>query len=338
MKDSRIFVIGSNSFSGSNFVAKCLRSGLETWGISRSEEPNSVFLPYKWRNTFEKSETSNIFKFSQIDINNDLIKLKKLIEYHKPSIIVNFSAQGMVAESWRNPTHWYKTNLLSQVDLHDFLRKQKFLKKYIHVTTPEVYGSTDEGWKKESFNFNPSTPYAVSRASCDMHLLSFFKAYKFPVVFTRAANVYGPGQQLYRIIPRAILSALLNKPMELHGGGNSIRSFIHIDDVVEATLKLAFDAEPGTSWHISTQQEISIASLVKMIFDMLNSDYDKFVQLSNERLGKDQSYLLDSSKLRNIHGWSDKISLNLGLTQTIDWVEKNISTLEKLPWSYIHKS
>ena len=81
-------------------------------------------------------------------------------------------------------------------------------------------------------SFNPTTPYAVSRAACDLHLKSFFKAYEFPVVFTRSANVYGPGQQLYRIIPRTILSALSGKLNELHGGGNSIRSFIHIDDVV----------------------------------------------------------------------------------------------------------
>ena len=73
---------------------------------------------------------------------------------------------------------------------------------------PHIYGSTDEGWMKESFNFSPSTPYAVSRASCDLHLLSFFKAYDFPVVFTRAANVYGPGQQLYRIIPRTICETI----------------------------------------------------------------------------------------------------------------------------------
>ena len=109
----------------------------------------------------------------------------------------------MVAQSWENPVHWYKTNIISQVALHDKLRKRNFL-KYVHVTTREVYGSTDKGWIKECFDFSPST-HAVSRASCDLHLMSTFKAYNFPVVFTRAANVYGPGQQLYRIIPRTML-------------------------------------------------------------------------------------------------------------------------------------
>ena len=114
----------------------------------------------------------------------------------------------------------------------------------------------------------PSTPYAVSRAACDMHLKSFYEAYNFPVIFTRAANVYGPGQQLYRIIPRTILSALSGKEMYLHGAGVSIRSFIHINDVVKATLKLAVDGEPGTTWHLSTRESISIRSLVEKICDL----------------------------------------------------------------------
>ena len=130
-----------------------------------------------------KNEFSSIkdirFKFYQLDINKDLKKLIELINFSKPEYIVNFASQGMVAESWLNPTHWYQTNIVSQVALHDELRKRKFIKKYVHVTTPEVYGSTDSGWIKENFNFSPSTPYAVSRAACDLHLMSFFKVSVF---------------------------------------------------------------------------------------------------------------------------------------------------------------
>ena len=107
---------------------------------------------------------------------------------------------------------------MAQVALHDVLREKTYLQKYVHVSTPEVYGSTDGGWIKEHNHFAPSTPYAVSRAACDLHLQSFYEAYGFPVVFTRAANVYGPGQQLYRIIPRTLLSTRTGKPMKLHGG------------------------------------------------------------------------------------------------------------------------
>ena len=336
---SKFLIIGSNSFSGSHFVHHTLNCGFEVLGVSRSKEPIDIFLPYKWAYDIssQKIYESNQFKFKSIDLNKDLEKFKQIIDNFKPEIIVNFASQGMVAESWINPTHWYQTNLMSQVELHDFLRKKTFLKKYVHVTTPEVYGSTDGGWIKENFSFAPSTPYAVSRASCDLHLMSFYKAYDFPVVFTRAANVYGPGQQLYRIIPRAFLSAITNKRINLHGGGKSCRAFIHINDVVDATLKIALDAEPGTSWHISSNESISIYDLVKKIFSMTNANFDNLVMKVDERLGKDQNYLLNSDKLRKVHSWSDKINLELGLEDTLSWIERNLSILKDLSWDYQHK-
>ena len=192
------------------------------------------------------------FHFEQVDLNDDIDRLMKIIQERKPEYMINFAAQGMVAQSWDTPQHWYQTNVVAQVILHQRLRKLDFLKKYVHVTTPEVYGNT-KGWIEENNHFEPSTPYAVSRAACDLHLISFFKAFDFPVVFTRAANVYGSGQQLYRIIPRAMLFAKTGKKLLLHGGGQSIRSFIHIEDVANATLKIALGGIPGTTYHISTQ-------------------------------------------------------------------------------------
>ncbi len=339
MKISKVLVLGSNSFSGSHFVAEALRSGHNVWGVSRSVEPNEVFLPYRWSHSSSGLPLANSenFVFKAIDLNEQLPELLTLIDSVQPQIVVNFVAQGMVAESWLNPTHWYRTNVLSQVALHDQLRQKSFLEKYVHVTTPEVYGSSDGSWIKEHINFTPSTPYAVSRAACDLHLLSFYRAYNFPVVFTRAANVYGPGQQLYRIIPRTFLTAKSGKSMQLHGGGHSVRAFIHIHDVVRATLQLALEAEPGTTWHLSSNEALSIKQLVEKIFALTETDFESLVEVCSDRLGKDQSYLLDSTAVRKIHGWTDYLSLNEGLRETMDWVDRNWKTLRTLPWSYQHK-
>ena len=327
---NRFLIIGSNSFSGAQFIKYLLQNDYEVVGISRSEEINAVYLPYKWEKLDEN------FRFHQIDINHQLDELIDIMVDFKPEYIVNFAAQGMVAQSWETPQDWYQTNVVAQVKLHDQLRKLKFIKKYVHVTTPEAYGST-EGWIKESFLFSPSTPYAVSRAACDLHLMSFFKAYQFPVVFTRAANVYGPGQQLYRIIPRTMLYARLGKKMNLHGGGLSIRSFIHMNDVSSATLKIATNGIPGESYHISTNDKISIRGLVEKICDLTSNSFSDLVNVSDDRLGKDQAYLLDSNKLRNDFSWQDEIGLNEGLTDTLTWVDNNLDLLEKLPADYIHK-
>ena len=328
----RVLVIGSNSFSGSNFVNQCLQRGDDVYGVSRSREPDTIFLPYKW-----KGHKKGDFEFSQININTQLKELMEIIDDNQIEYVVNFAAQGMVAESWQNPVQWYETNVISQVAFHDELRHRTFVKKYIHITTPEVYGSTGERWVTEEQRFNPSTPYAVSRGSCDMHLRSYYKAYKFPVIFTRAANVYGPGQQLYRIIPRTILSIKKGVKLTLHGGGNSRRSFVHIEDVISATSKLMESAEIGTEWHISTKKIITIRRLVEKICEQMGANFDDVVEVGEERLGKDQEYLLASDKIREKMGWEEKITLDKGIGDTIKWVDRNFEKMDRFDMNYVHK-
>ena len=243
MERERIVVIGSNSFSGAHFVQHCLQEGAEVMAVSRSAELNSVFLPY---GSAEKAGCV----FHQLDLNHDLEKLMTAIDGLQPHYVVNFAAQSMVGQSWENPGDWFRTNTLSTVLFHDRLRKCGFLKKYVHISTPEVYGSCS-GLVAENRNYAPSTPYAVSRAAADMSLSSFHDAYGFPVVFTRAANVFGPCQQLYRIIPRTVLYFLTGKKLQLHGGGTSVRSFIHMADVARGTLLAARKGLPGEIYHFS---------------------------------------------------------------------------------------
>lgn len=325
----RIVVIGSNSFSGSNFIDLILREGTEAVGISRSPELDEVFLPYKKRK-------DSGFKFYQLDLNRDLDRIMDVINSFRPDYVVNFAAQSMVAQSWEHPEHWFQTNVVANARFNDKLRKSSFLKKYVHISTPEVYGNC-KGIVKENTCYNPSTPYAVSRAAADMNLMCFFKTYGFSVVFTRAANVYGPGQQLYRIIPRAILYFLTGRKLELHGGGHSVRSFIHIKDVADGTLKAARAASIGEIFHFSTSETISIRSLVEMIARKMGVSFEDRVEIAEDRPGKDVAYLLDSSKAKELLGWKDKISLEKGIDETIAWVRDNVSILEKQQFDYIHK-
>lgn len=330
--DDKILVIGSNSFSGSHFVDVLLKKGFSVIGISRSDEPESVFLPYQWRKLSKRGQ----FSFHRMDLNKDLDRIVELVDENQPGYIANFAAQGMVAQSWENPAHWLETNTVSAVNLHDKLRTRPFLKKYVQISTPEVYGSTG-GRIKEHTSYSPSTPYAVSKAAADMSLMAFYKTYGFPVVFTRAANVYGPGQQLYRIIPRAVLSFLTGSKLELHGGGYSKRSFIHIRDVVSATMDIMLKGSPGEIFHLSTGSIISIRSLIELIATRMEVSFEDHVVDTGERAGKDDAYILDSAHARDVFGWQVKISLEQGIDETIDWVIKNLEKLKKTPWDYIHK-
>jgi dTDP-glucose 4,6-dehydratase len=328
----KVLVIGSNSFSGSHFVKYLLDKDYEVLALSRSPELHNVFLPYKWVN----SSIINL-KFIQMDINKDLVDIVEKIKLFKPRYIVNFAAQGMVAESWKKPEDWYQTNLIAQVNLHDQLRKFDFIDNFVNFSTPEVYGSSDE-WIKESYNFAPNTPYAASRAACDLHLMTFYRNYGFPVTFTRAANVFGEGQQLYRVVPKTILSGVLGKQMILHGGGTSERSFIHISDVSEATHSVMRSGKHGETYHISTKKKVAIKDLVWLIAEMINKNPEDFVSNSDERLGKDHSYALNSKKIRTELSWEDKISLETSIDRTINWVNQNLEVLKKIPHDYIHKS
>ena len=307
-----------------------LQQGYDVVGTSRSIEPNKAFLPYCWQ------AGSGKFNFHQCDINQDLSGLMNLVRRHKTPYVINFAAQSMVAESWLNPADWFITNTVSTVKLHDELRKCDFLKRYVHISTPEVYGNCS-GFVDESFPFNPSTPYAVSRAASDMSLKTFHAAYDFPVVTTRAANVYGPGQQLYRIISRAILYILLGNKLELHGGGASCRSFIHMDDVCDATLKIMLHGKNGDTYHISTKEVVSIRQLVEILCEKLNVRFENHTTIVGDRLGKDAAYQLDSNKLRTMLHWKDNTSLDKGLDQCIRWVVRNFDTLKDQPRNYIHK-
>lgn len=326
----RFVVLGSNSISGASFCNHLASRGYDVLATSRSDELHEAFLPYKWQ------EHPGKVRFARIDLNSDLDRLAELLRSERATHVVNFAAQSMVAESWQFPDHWMMTNVVSAVRLHDMLRRHDGLERYVHITTPEVYGSTD-GWIDESAPFNPSTPYAVSRAAGDMSLRTYFSTHNFPVVYTRAANVYGPGQQLYRIIPRTVLAAIGGQKLRLDGGGKSVRVFIHLDDVCDATYRVATRGKLGEAYHVSGYHLVSIRELVEMILDRLGKDFDECVEIGPERPGKDTAYMLDSRKLRTELGWQDRISLERGIDDIIAWVRRYSDYLRSAPAKYEHK-
>lgn len=328
---NRFLVIGSNSFSGSNFINLLLTKNHKVLGVSRSKEPKSFYLEYK------KNKNIKNFSFVKTNLNKNLNILINKVKKFKPNIVVNYAAQGMVAESWLNPNDWYITNIISQVTLYKKLNELGLVKKFIHVTTPEVYGSSNK-MIKENFNFQPSTPYAISRATMDLHLYKQFQNFKLPVIFTRTANVFGPGQQAYRIVPKFIISVKKNNKINLHGGGASSRSFIFIDDASKATYLITKNGKIGNTYHISTNNFITIKNLIKKIASILRVKYKKYVIVSKDRAGKDKAYKLSSKKIRKELGWRPLTNLEEGINKTIKWAEKNIKLINQSELKYKHKN
>ena len=167
---NKVIVLGSNSFTGGHMINYLLNNlDCEIIGVSRSPEYNPVFLPYLYQ-----GQKSKRYHFKQIDINKDMEKLFLLFDDFKPDVVINYAAQGEVRNSWKWPEQWYNTNCISVVKLTEFLKDKKYLKRYISVSTPEVYGATKLNIL-ESNKYYPSTPYAASKLAGDLHLFTLFK-------------------------------------------------------------------------------------------------------------------------------------------------------------------
>lgn len=325
-----ILIIGSNSFSGASLASHLLTLGENVVGVSRSSQKKNVFLPYRWE------EKPGDFVFEQVDLNSDLSSLRTILQKYKPTVVFNFAAQSMVAESWVKPWEWYQTNVTSLSCLAEILANCDFLEKYVHFSTPEVYGSTT-GVVQESFVFNPSTPYATSRAAGDWHLMNLFEQDAFPVIFTRASNVFGPGQQLYRLIPRIVHSVITGEKFFLDGGGLSVRSFIHSSDVSKSLKLISDRGILGETYHISTQEFLTVKEVVERVCWLTDSSFEDLIEIRAERPGKDMFYRLATDRLDEL-GWVPEIELTSGLRDVVSWYQKYEEYFRYSDLSYQHKA
>lgn len=330
---SPVAIIGINSFSGSTFAKHLLESGTSVIGFARNTSLQNEFLPY----TSVPDRDSVTLEVFTANLLSDSDIMVDIIAERDCTSIVNFAAQSMVAESWVSPEDWYDTNVSGVAKLVSKLSsvKNSKLEKFVQFSTPEVYGSTS-GLIKENWNFNPTTPYAISRAASDLHLRAMLRTYGFPVIFTRTANIYGSNQRLYRIIPKLVMKVIKGEEFSLHGGGASRRSFVHSSDVALALSAILKKGEIGESYHISGTEFISILDLTKKIIHLLDSDFDRTVRIVSDRPGKDQAYLLDSSKIRGELGWSDHVTLNQGLGEVINWIKTEWNTIKDTTLEYTH--
>ena len=332
MKFNKIIVLGSNSFTGSHFInflsnkQKC-----KIVGISRSPEYHSAFLPYLY-----KKETLD-YRFYQFDVNSNMSEICALCDEFEPEVIVNFAAQGEVRNSWKWPEQWYETNCLSVVRLTEHLKNKRYLKRYVAVSTPEVYGSTRKNIK-ECHNYYPSTPYAASKLAGELHLFCLFKKHNFPLRITRSANLYGIHQQLYRIIPRTIIYLKLGKKIDLHGRGESKRAFINGHDVADLTFRVIQRGKIGSVYHFSPDDGVrSIANVVRLICEIMGYKFEEYVNLVNENYGQDTRYSLDNTNTKKTLGWEQTINFKDGIKETIDWIEENWYFIKDQPLEYYHK-
>lgn len=328
----KIVVLGANSFSGQDFVDLLLEDpGNEVIGVSRSPERTALFLRYKLR-----AELSR-YRYYQFDMNWDMPALLQLLDAERPSWIINFAAQSEVAPSWEHPEHWFETNTVSLASLVNHLRRQDYLERYLHVSSPEVYG-TCVGSVYEDAPFNPSTPYAASKAAADLLLSTYRRQFGFPLLTVRSTNVYGARQQLFKIIPRSVIYLKLGNKIQLHGGGVAVKSYIHVRDISRGELAILQHGEPGNLYHLSPDQGIAVRDVVRLLCERMGVPFEKATVAVEERPGQDAAYVIESERARKELGWAPQIGIEDGLSEVVQWVEDYWREITMQSLEYQHRA
>jgi dTDP-glucose 4,6-dehydratase len=326
----KVVVLGANSFSGQDFVDHLLDDpAYDVVGVSRSAERGPLFLNYRTRADLSR------YRYHRLDLNRDTGDLLALLDQERPEAIVNFAAQSEVAPSWDHPEHWFQTNTVALARIINHLRRQTYLERYVHISSPEAYG-TCVGRITEDAPLNPSTPYAASKAAADFLLKTYAKQFGFPLVTVRATNVYGARQQLFKIIPRSAIYLKLSRTIELHGGGRAVKSYIHIRDVSRGEKIVLERGRPGHIYHLSPESGVAVRDVVQLMCDRLGVRFETATRSVEERPGQDAAYVIDSTKARGELGWQPAVSLEEGLHEVVDWVNEYWPEIQGKPLEYRH--
>ncbi len=320
-----VVVLGANSFSGADLVDLLLEE--TDYRIVRMARSG-------WQDNTPRCQSC------YQDMNKHMPTILENLDYYRPEYVVNFAAQSEVAPSWDTPEDWFQTNCVALAKLVNHLRKQTYLRKYLHVSSPEVYGDTT-GWvggAGEKYTWlRPSTPYAASKAAADMLLSCYHRQFGFPLVTVRSTNVYGPRQQLWKIIPRTILAIKQGRKIQLHGGGQAVKSYIHVHDVSRGELAILERGRVGEVYHLSPDRGFNVVYVVHLIADMMGKTLPEVVDVVPERPGQDAAYIVDSTKARTEFGWKPEIGIADGIKETIAWVEENWEEIQRQPLEYQHR-
>ena len=274
------------------------------------------------------------YSYHAYHVNHELDLLMELLDREKPHVIVNYAAQGEGAASWKKSWRFFETNCVALAKLVEELMKRDWLERFIHIGTSEMYGSVDKAADEET-PIRPSSPYAASKVAFDLYLMSIAKNLNFPMNVVRPSNAYGPGQQLHRVIPKAIVFGLTGQRLPLHGGGHAEKSYIHNRDLARAVLMVADKAPLGSIYNAGPAEPTSIRNVVEMCAQALGIPFERLCEVTGDRLGQDARYWLDSSAIKRDVGWEPIVGWDEGLRDMVEWGRQNLAALRTLSTDFV---
>lgn len=274
------------------------------------------------------------FQYHAYHITYELDSVLELLDREKPQVIINYAAQGEGAVSWKKSWRFFETNSMALARLAEELMTRDYLERFIQIGTSELYGSVAFA-AKEDTPIQPTSPYAASKAAFDMYLISVNRVNKFPMNIIRPSNAYCPGQLLHRVIPKTVICGLTGKKLPLQGGGKAEKSYIHARDLARAIHLVAEKAPLGTVYNAGPKDPTSIRHVVELTAEALGIPFAQLAEVTEDRLGQDSRYWLDSSAIKRDVGWEPQIGWEEGLKEMVDWGRKYLDQLHDWPMDYV---
>ena len=323
----KIIVTGGLGFIGSNLIDLLLKKKFFVINIDKATYSSNYYNVKE----FKKSKK---YKFIKLDIKNK--KFENILFKYKPNGIFNLAAETHVDRSIDNPDSFIQSNIVGVYNLlesfKNFSKKNK--SKLIHISTDEVYGDILSGRSDEKYPYQPSSPYAASKAASDHLVSSYVRTYNLPAIVTNCSNNYGPKQHPEKLIPKLIYNIFNNKPLPIYGKGTNSREWIYVKDHCEALIKVFLRGKIGEFYNIGSNKNLNNLEVTK---ELLKSSR-KLIKLGNkvkinfvkDRPGHDVRYALNSNKIKIKLGWRPKTNFSKGIKLTLDWYLKNKSYYKSL--------
>ena len=316
----KIIVTGGLGFIGSNLIDLLIKKNFSVINIDKISYSSNFYNLKEYNN-------SNKYKFIKCNIGER--KFKKILFKYKPKSIFNLAAETHVDRSIDNPEHFVQSNIVGVYKLLEYFKEysQKFSSKLIHISTDEVYGDILKGRTSEKYPYNPSSPYAASKAASDHLVQSYVRTYKIPAIITNCSNNYGPKQHPEKLIPKLIYNILNNKPLPIYGKGLNSREWIFVKDHCEALIKIFKKGKIGNFYNIGSNKNLTNLKVCELLISVpkKNSILGTKVKINfiKDRPGHDIRYALNSNKIKRELNWKPRINFKKGIKLTFDWYNKN---------------
>lgn len=307
----KILVTGAAGFIGSEFVRQAVAQGKKIVVVDKLTYAGDLK---------RLKEVKGKIKFYKTDICNSK-KIDAIFKKEKFESVVHFAAESHVDRSITNPTVFLDTNIKGTQSVLDAAVKYK-IKKFVHISTDEVYGEIEHGKFTEESIISPNSPYSVSKAAADMLARAYMRTYGLPVVVLRPSNNYGPWQFPEKLIPVVIGKALKNQNIPVYGKGLNVREWLFVGDCAQAVLTVLDKAAVGEIYNLGSGQEQANIDTVKTILKIMCKS-NNLIEFVKDRLGHDLRYSLDTSKIEKDLGWKAKTDFSEGIKITVEWYLKN---------------